>query len=209
VVTKPHMGERLVGVKRMEYGAKRMRVVVSKCLWSCLAAAVISSTTSCYIRNNPGYPPGWPILTASNRIEPEIEGSFRCIGESDPRGRNSISHFLIMGKNPQPCDYIEIQRVGPDEIEIRFLMSGSQILKQNYKRDRDYRVKDNWIVLKSSGSFAAEDIVAGYESVRPSLSINAERDLIIKAKTTAVGAIMIIIPVGGSSTEWGRFKRMK
>jgi hypothetical protein len=192
----------------------RIRTTVVKSRWSVLPALVMFLASGCVFKN-PGYPQSWPQLTTANEIEKQIEGSFMCSGEDvlpevwhDKIGRaKTLPEYLIGGKSPLFCEYIEIQFLAPDELVIRFMQMGSEAYKQIYKKSKDYEVEDKWIVLKSRGSWAAEDIVLAHESVSSYLTINVERDLVVKEKSSVAGTIMVVIPVGGSTTQWGRFKR--
>lgn len=179
--------------------------ILAKCLWSRLAAVLALSTAGCAI--NSEYPASWPRQTSGDALS-QLEGAFQCRGHivnSNTGGsKTAISDFLIKKDLPD-CEYIEIARPQPNELEIRFMRSGQEFLRQRYEQDRDYQLQDNWVVLKSFGSLAAEDIVIAHTAVRPYLTINATRDLVIKAENSTIGTIALV-PVGTSGTDWGRFK---
>jgi hypothetical protein len=185
-------------------------------LRTCLGAAVIVFALGCFSKN-PSYPISWPQTTGSNDIESRIEGSFYCSGEITESnmglwGMKSITDFLIGGLNSPTCDYVEIRKVQPNEMEIRFMNYrdlGVEFMKRNYKKNRDYRVEDNWIVLKPCVSWGGEDVVFARGSVTPHLTIDVEQGLIIRAKNTTAGIIFLVIPIGSSGTDWGRFNRKK
>jgi len=183
-------------------------------LRTCLGAAVIVFALGCFSKN-PSYPISWPQTTGSNDIESRIEGSFYCSGDvvNSNMGlwdMKSITDFLIGGLNSPTCDYLEIHNVQPNEMEIRFMnYSGVEFMKRNYKKNRDYRVEDNWIVLKPCVSWGGEDVVFARGWVTPRLTIDVKQDLIIRAKNKTAGIIFLVIPIGSSGTDWGRFNRKK
>jgi hypothetical protein len=118
----------------------------------------------------------------------------------------SIIDFLVGGLHSPTCNYVEIRKVQPDEMEIRFMSyPGEEVMKRNYKKDGDYHVEDNWIVLKPCFSGAIENVVVALGSVTPYLTIDVDQGLFIRGKSTSVGLIFLLIPVGGSGTDWGRF----
>ncbi len=105
------------------------------------------------------------------------------------------------------CKYIEIQKVSPEEITIRFMKHNNEITQRRLWKDFDYHVEDGWIVLKSYRSDAKEFYL--YHGTRmPRLTVNREKDLIIKETIKEILAILVI-PVGDFRTEWGRFSRLK
>jgi hypothetical protein len=190
---------------------------MNNCLRTCLAAAVVVFASGCYIKN-PSYPTTWPQTTGSNDIESQIEGSFLCSGliifSDRKRSKKSITDFLFGEENASTCEYVEIRKVQPDEMEIRFMYSGGENGRRYYKKNRDYRVEGNWIVLKPyvDGGFVAEAegyLGGGGMWATPHLTIDVEQDLIIRRKTrmAAIMWFLIPIPMGGSTTDWGRFRR--
>jgi hypothetical protein len=109
--------------------------------------ALAAILTGCYMKN-PEYPSKWPRITRLSAMETRIEGSFQCSGEVTNSNtglwtKTSVSDFLIGGKSAPRCECIEIQRKTPEEIEIRFMQSGSEILRKNFKKNQDYHVEDN------------------------------------------------------------------
>lgn len=179
----------------------------------CLSAAMILFSLGCFSKN-PSYPISWPQTIGSNEIESQIEGSFLCSGDiikSDMGlwDMKSITGFLIGGENPPICDYVEISKVQSNEMEIRFMESGAEIMRRNYKKNKDYRVEDNWIVLKPCVSWGGEDVIFARGSVTPHLTIDVKQNLIIRAKNTTAGVVFLVIPIGSSGTDWGRFNRKK
>jgi len=188
---------------------------MNNCLRTCLAAAVVVFASGCFIKN-PSYPTSWPQTTGSNDIENQIEGSFLCsgeiiLGDGEMWDKKSITDFLFGGENAPTCEYVEIRKVQPDEMEIRFMYSGGENGRRYYRKNRDYRVEGKWIVLKPdvSWDFSAEALGGVREWVTPHLTIDVEQDLIIRGKNRAAGIIWFLtpIPVGGSGTDWGRFRR--
>lgn len=191
---------------------------MNNCLRTCLVAAVVVFASGCFIKN-PSYPISWPQRTGSNDIESQIEGSFLCSGViilSDRRRvKKSITDFLFYEENAPACEYVEIRKVQPDEMEIRVMYSaGGEIMRRYYKKNRDYRVEGNWVVLKPyvDWDFVAEAegyLGVGGMWVTPHLTIDVEQDLIIRRKTRMAGIMwfLIPIPIGESNTNWGRFKR--
>jgi hypothetical protein len=187
-----------------------------KSLKTGLTLAVIVFTLGCFSKH-PSYPISWPQTTGLNDIESRIEGSFYCSGETIESNMGlwdmkSITDFLIGGLNSPTCDYVEIRKVQPDEMEIRFINYrnlGVEFMKRIYKKNRDYHVEDNWIVLKPCVSWGGEDAVFARGSVTPHLTIDVEQGLVIKAKNTTAGIVFLVIPIGSSGTDWGRFNRKK
>jgi len=179
---------------------------------TCLAATMIVFTLGCLFKN-PSYPTSWPQTTGSNDIESRIEGSFYCSGDITEShmglwDMKSITDFLVGGLHSPTCNYVEIRKVQPDEMEIRFMSyPDKEVMKRNYKKDGDYHVEDNWIVLKPCFSGAIENVVVALGSVTPYLTIDVDQGLVIRGKSTSVGLIFLLIPVGGSGTDWGRFNR--
>jgi hypothetical protein len=180
---------------------------------ACLAVVLMISITGCYIQN-PEYPSAWPKIMKTTDVESQIEGFYSCTGEILKNGSGmwemkSITDFLIGGRTPPVCEYLEISKVQPDSLEFRYFSSGVEIKKQIYKRDRDYHVQDNWIVLDSIVEVLAQNIVAVHASMTPYLITNDEQDLVVKVKNSDLGLIFVIFPSGTFGTEWGKFKRKK
>jgi hypothetical protein len=189
---------------------KSICVAMINYLRACLAAVVMLPAAGCYFP----YPSSWPQIEQSTEIETQIEGSFLCSGEiktsntgfSDKR---SLADFLIgiERKYQTSCEYVEIHRIQPDEIEVRFMKSDGEFLRQNYKKNIDYRLDGNWIVLRSRGACLAEDIVAFYASESPHITIDSEHDLIVKVNNSGFGTCFCVIPAVSLGNDWGRFKR--
>ena len=181
-----------------------------------LAAAMIVFTLGCVFKN-PSYPTSWPQTTGSNDIESRIKGSFNCQGEITVSKlgwkMNSITDFLIDGFNGSPtCRYIEIRRVQPDEMEIRFIgHRDEEVMKRNYKKDGGYYVEGNWIALKpcSWGGASLPILSVAVASFTPYLTIDVNQGLVIRGKTSSVGIFYLLVPIGTFGTEWGRFDRFE
>ena len=192
---------------------KRIPQDAISCLKVCLIVSVLATAMGCYIKN-PKYPQSWPTVGKSKEIESQIEGKYLCAGEIVESNtalwpKRSVTDFLIGGKNPPACEMFEIRRATPDTIEIRYFGYDADGKKQIFKRGEGYHVEDNWVVLKSTGAFVAENIVMAHDSITPRLTTNSENDLIIKSKNAMAGTIMIIIPAGTFGSDWGKFTRQE
>jgi len=160
---------------------------------------------------HPSYPSTWPKVTEVRDIENLLVGSYSCSGEiiTTDTGlwtKTSITGFLIGGKNPPFCEHIEILRPEPSTLVIRFLNSDTEITKKTYQKDSSYHIRQGWVELSGYGEWVGEMGVA-HESQTPLLSQDSEKNLIIKQKISMAG-LLIIVPVGTSGTEWGKFERL-
>ncbi len=184
---------------------------------SLCALVLLLPLSGCSI-NNLSYPEYWPQMTESRDIESVIAGKYSCKGEIVRRRDGSWmqgfadefliegTRYLTPGLSPY-CQHIEIQRVSSEEITIRFMKHNNEITQRRFKKDLDYHTEDGWIVLKSYRSDAKEFYL--YHGTRmPRLTVNREKDLIIKETIKEILAIPLIL-VGEFSTEWGRFNRLK
>ena len=176
-----------------------------------LSIASILPVIGCAVSNP--YPTAWPQVKQLGGIESQIEGSYNCYGNivtcgtagDQPKG--SAADFLIASNRSTGCSYITILKPRPDEIEISIFGSGVPVHRLAYMRGEGYRIEGNWIVLRSTGFFSASAYGVGHTSVETSISLSSEDDLIMKGKNTSIGALLFVIPLGVSGTDWGRFDR--
>ena len=160
------------------------------------------------------YPTAWPQVKQVRDVESQIEGSYNCRGDivtcgtAGDQPKASAADFLIASNTSATgCDHITILRPKPDEIEISLFGSGVPTRRLVYMRGKDYRIEGNWIVLRSTGFSSASAYGVGHTSVETCISLSSEDDLIMQGKNSSTGALLFVIPLGVSGTDWGRFDR--
>ncbi|MEN8251277.1 MAG: hypothetical protein ABFS32_20260 [Bacteroidota bacterium] len=194
------------------------RYLLSKRLLKSTLIKIISilflfSLTSC-LNKHPEYHKDWPQIKKNADIEKEIIGEYSCYGHNvhskmglwEP---STLPSYLMDCKSPPRCYSLRINKLRENALELLFVEDdGNIILRKLIKKDKDYTVNKNWIVLNGNISSAAEDVVVAWSHSKPNLTIDEVGNLIVKSSVTTFGTIMVVIPVGSTGTDWGRFNRL-
>jgi hypothetical protein len=92
-----------------------------------------------------------------------------------------------------------------DTLEVAILEGRGLLFDQTLTSPADFICKEGRLVIRSR-RFFAESAVSGWENVAITLIYNDDY-LLAQVESFGVGAIFLVIPVGGKTTSWYRFRR--
>ncbi len=157
------------------------------------------------------YPVEWGGLSpASGNSCPPLAGVFQNAGErAVPEGGSPqysppffSSFFFTDTAAAARAKRVRITGDANAELTVELLGEDASLEPRILQRQDDYRCEDGWLLLESS-RWMAEN-VSGFESMTYRFRKTYEGAMVVQVNSSGV-AVVLVVPVAGSSTEWYRF----
>ena len=84
------------------------------------------------------YPDDWPKLGIIANIEKKVQGKYYC---------KSLQNYLLKNKYISSCTSLEIYQANSNDLGVRVFESEKEIHNEILKKNYDFVVKNNWIVI--------------------------------------------------------------
>ena len=176
--------------------------------WLPLAAAALAGCIEA------DYPGRWPALAPASAGCPSIAGRYRNEGErAEPRGVTSPVHltgFLLpdlTASEAASIDTVEISEpAGAGGVIEIVAVRGGQVVSSRrlLAGQEDFECVDGCI--ETSSSRWANEQGVGKQWDTDAYCRGVDGSLIVKSTSSGAGVILLVIPVGGSESNWFRFR---
>lgn len=135
-----------------------------------------------------------------------FEGSYHNRGEMVGHEAQPSLALELFGKDELlRATRVNLSLPTNDTLEVAILEGRGLLFDQTLTSPADFICKEGRLVIRSR-RFFAESAVSGWENVAITLIYNDDY-LLAQVESFGVGAIFLVIPVGGKTTSWYRFRR--
>ena len=187
-----------------------------------VALSLAIGLSACAI-SHPDYPSGWvPLEKSSARSCPNLAGLFENTSTERPVATLS---FVLLRHRPEPpkdrgfssfkSSPLDVRIVQPtqDTLDVhvyQFRGSVEPVASASFSREKgDFECDSEWMTFKSrsstdAGTSEIQFVGIGVEFV--ALARSKDGSIVAKWSGAGTGLALGIIPFGGTTTEWHRFK---
>ena len=157
------------------------------------------------------YPQNWEAIDQSKTCD-SIIGQYKNNGEYyfDGKPLQRGFSYIVLPNNKQNLSTIESFDVVKNDAGLYKLIIGNSTSEFNPIAIELQCQKGSLHIAKDSNFTGHEPgaLVLGVESNSFSLFNSANNNLILKTENSAVGLLMLVIPVAGSTDNWYKFERL-
>jgi hypothetical protein len=153
---------------------------------------------------HPDYPATWAALPSEMTLCPDLSGTYEDGSADTPR--EALSGLLL--RKRLWTSSVKIDHSTEGTLVVEFRNHGNTIEQLSFSQTGgDFSCDSGWMQFKTSfDAGSAEGMGFGAGGGSFSFAKSADGFLVAKVSWTAVGLALGVVPIGGSMTEWYRFR---